>query len=185
VQIKFIEKTMSYTGKELARHYILEHFSLSEDALISFIGKADVKIEHMVDLIDVKNNAPIYSPSMLHFLGEFFNFTLFETIALQRILIVIINEICEHEYSIKLKRIGDDLFYKNNAKLSVSIATKSPVSTLIHVGINIETKGTPVKTVGLQELKIPPKEFSLKVLEHFSGEIESMKFAKCKVRPVN
>ena len=118
-------------------------------------------------------------------LGEFFNFTLFETIALQRILIVIINEICEHEYSIKLKRIGDDLFYKNNAKLSVSIATKSPVSTLIHVGINIETKGTPVKTVGLQELKIPPKEFSLKVLEHFSGEIESMKFAKCKVRPVN
>ena len=51
-----------------------------------------------------------------------------------------------HRMSGKLPtRKGDDLFL-GEGKLSVSIATASPVSTLIHLGVNEDASGAPVTT---------------------------------------
>ncbi|MGZ3782751.1 MAG: DUF366 family protein, partial [Pseudobdellovibrionaceae bacterium] len=50
--------------------------------------------------------------------------------------------------------------YKNNFYNSthlISIATKSPVSVMVHFAMNITNKGTPVKTLSLQDLKLEPK----------------------------
>ena len=69
-------------------------------------------------------------------------------------------------------------------KLSVSIVTASPVSQLLHTGINIDPEGAPVPAIGLQELGIDPYEWVPEVLESFATEWESMVWACAKVRPV-
>lgn len=69
-------------------------------------------------------------------------------------------------------------------KLSVSIATVSPVSALIHAGINVTTAGTPVRTAGLEMLGIDPAVYGRWVGENFARDYEKAWQACTKVRPV-
>jgi hypothetical protein len=86
------------------------------------------------------------------------------------------------QYEIPVNRLGDDL-YVNRGKLSVSIATSSVVSTLMHIGLNIETEGSPVKTSGLKELGITDlKSFAENVMLRYKRELEQIYEARCKVR---
>ncbi len=138
----------------------------------------------MVDQADVKAKAPIFSRSMLHFLGEFFDLDLEKTILRQRLLMAcMLDSLKEKAPEVQWVRLGDDLFV-GNKKASVSIATLSPVSTLIHAGINIVTTGTPVPTFGLNEAKIDPEELAKDVLRRFKHEIDEIGLARCKVRSV-
>ncbi len=138
----------------------------------------------MVDIEDVINNEPIYSKSMLSFISEQFGVNLPEGVFRQRLLICTIKELLE-EYGHKIKRSGDDLFYENK-KLTVSIATKSITSTLIHTGVNILSEGAPVKASGLKsELGIDNiKEFAIEVMKRYSEEIDDIILAGTKVRGV-
>ena len=85
-------------------------------------------------------------------------------------------------------RKGDDLYLTRTdgtpGKLSVSIATVSATSTLIHTGFNIETEGTPVPTVGLAELDIDVPAFASELLHRYTGEVQDIWLARCKVRAV-
>ena len=85
----------------------------------------------------------------------------------------------------KVKRNGDDLFV-NDKKLSVSIATKSLTSVLIHTGINILSEGAPIAVSGLEsDLGIKDiKEFALEVMKRYSDEIDDIILASTKVRGV-
>ena len=78
-----------------------------------------------------------------------------------------------------------DLFYERK-KLTVSIATKSINSILIHTGINIDSEGAPVKASGLtSELGITDiKELANEILEKYSQEISDIIMASTKVRGV-
>ncbi len=69
-------------------------------------------------------------------------------------------------------------------KFNISIATISPVSGLIHFGINISSKNTPVKTYSLNDLdpKINISEFSNKVMQKLSAEWTSSVAATQKVK---
>ena len=71
-------------------------------------------------------------------------------------------------------------------KLSVSIATKSTTSILIHTGLNIVSEGAPVKASGLtSELGITDiKEFALEIMKRYSEELEDINLASTKVRGV-
>ncbi|HZK42718.1 MAG TPA: DUF366 family protein [Syntrophomonadaceae bacterium] len=179
----FIDKNIDYLGIQLAPHWIYNNYNLLGDAAVSFIGEADVSIDHMVDLTDVQEQAFIYSPLMLHFILEHFDTNLTLAIFKQRMLMVCIKDELE-QYEVIPSRIGDDL-YINKRKLSVSIATRSVVSTLIHVGLNIETAGTPVPAIGLKELNIPDiKAFAENVLQRYKRELEQIKEARSKVRGV-
>lgn len=82
----FKEAEIPYDGTPLAPHWIYRKFNLLGDALVAFVGPAKVDLDHMVDLEDVKQNAPIYSPKMLHFLGEWFIDSLETGILLQHLL---------------------------------------------------------------------------------------------------
>jgi len=183
IKIQFIEKEIAYTGSELRSHFIYDQFDLLGDALVSFCGPCEVSLEHMVDLEDVKSNSPIYSEKMLHFLGEFYDLSLAATVFLQRLLMSLILEEFHKNGFYSIFRDGDDL-YEDDAKISVSIATLSPSSTLIHVGINISSKNTPVKTKSLSDFKIDPAGFSKKILGAFKKEFETSLQATCKVRAV-
>ena len=99
-------------------------------------------------------------------------------------------------------RSGDDLFWNDgqtDRKLSVSIVTASPVSRLLHAGINLDAAGAPVAAAGLFDLGIAPaflpgddaargmvavKDLATRILTAFAREAEEIEWACAKVRPV-
>ena len=181
---KLIDKEIKYIGSQLAPHWIYKNFKLQGDAIVAFIGECEVALTEMVDIEDVINNEPIYSKSMLSFITEQFNVNLVEGVFRQRLLICIIKELLE-ERGIFVVRNGDDLMI-DGRKLSVSIATKSTTSILIHTGLNILSEGAPVKASGLtSELGITDiKEFALEIMKRYSEELEDINLASTKVRGV-
>ena len=164
--------------------WIYKNFKIQGDAIVAFVGECEVKLTEMVDIEDVINNEPIYSKLMLSFITEQFGVELVEGVFRQRLLICIIKELLE-ERGVLVVRNGDDLMI-NGRKLSVSIATKSTTSILIHTGLNILSEGAPVKASGLtSELGIEDiREFALEVMKRYSEEIEDIKLASTKVRGV-
>lgn len=204
---KFIEEEKKYTGIELAPHWIYKNFKMQGDAIVAFQGECEVKLSEMVDIEDVINNEPIYSKNMLSFIIETFNIGLVEGVFRQRLLISIIKEAIEeyqsilnsaspappeshasslsgslcHNLPFTIYRKGDDLFI-NNKKLSVSIATKSLTSVLIHVGINIDPSGAPIDAIGLNYLNICDiKGFAQNIMLKYSQEIDDIILASTKV----
>jgi hypothetical protein len=193
IQIKHLEKKIEYNGTQLSPHWIYRNFDIQGDAIVSFIGPCKVNLTEMVDIADVKAEDSIYSPLMLNFIMEIFNENLTLMVHRQRLFIVAIKEELESRVSSKnnfgrIIRSGDDIYIVKpdnfKGKLSVSIATKSIVSTLMHTGINIKTEGTPVPTVGLEELGIEPVDFAKKIMKRFNDELTTIRDARCKVRGV-
>lgn len=186
MKTKFIENEIKYTGSELAPHWIYKNFHLQGDAVVAFIGECEVKLTEMVDIEDVINNEPIYSKSMLSFIVEHFNIGLIEGVTRQRLFICIIKEELEKHLSCKIIRSGDDLFI-NDKKLSVSIATKSPTSVLMHIGLNINSEGAPVKACGLQnDLNFSDiMDFAKNIMVKYSQEIDDIILASTKVNGRN
>lgn len=186
MQTLFIEKEIKYVGSQLAPHWIYKNFNLMGNAMVSFIGECEVDLSHMVDIEDVINDEPIYSKLMLSFIEENFNSSLVEMVYKQRLLVTITKELIEKKCpSVKIIRSGDDL-YINGKKLSVSIATKSITSSLIHFGLNINAEGAPVnaadlvKDAGISDIK----QFALEVMKVYADEVEDINKATCKVRGV-
>ena len=184
MKTKFIDEEIKYIGSQLVPHWIYKNFKIQGDAIVAFIGECEVKLTEMVDIEDVINDEPIYSKQMLSFISEQFNIGLVEGVLRQRLLITIIKELLE-EKGVFVVRNGDDLMI-NGRKLSVSIATKSTTSVLIHTGLNILSEGAPVKASGLfSELGIENiKEFAIDVMNRYSDELEDVILASTKVRGV-
>ena len=184
MKYELIEKEIKYEGWQLAPHWIYKNFKIQGDAIVGFIGECEVKLTEMVDIEDVINNEPIYSKNMLSFITEQFNVELVEGVFRQRLLICTIKEALERR-GIKVERSGDDLFV-DGKKLTVSIATRSLTSILIHTGINIDSTGAPVKACGLEnDLQITDiKEFANEIMKNYSEELEDIVLASTKVRGV-
>lgn len=184
MKTKLLEKEIKYEGFQLAPHWIYKSFKIQGDSTVAFIGECDVKLNEMVDIEDVINNEPIYSKLMLSFISEQFNIGLVEGVFRQRLLICIIKEALEKR-GVKLTRSGDDL-YVGNKKLTVSIATKSATSVLIHTGVNIISDGAPIAACGLKnDLNIDDiEQFAKEILENYANEIDDIVMASTKVRGV-
>ncbi len=184
MKTKFIEEEIKYIGSQLSPHWIYKNYKIQGDAIVAFCGECDVALTEMVDIEDVINNEPIYSKYMLSFITEQFGVALTEGVFRQRLLMCIIKELLE-ERGIFVVRKGDDIMI-NDRKLSVSIATKSVTSVLIHTGLNVFSEGAPVKASGLtSELGITDvKEFALEVMKRYAEEIDDIISAGTKVRGV-
>ena len=184
MKTKLIKEEIKYIGSQLAPHWIYKNFGLQGDAIVAFRGECEVKLTEMVDIEDVINNEPIYSKYMLSFISEQFGVNLVEGVFRQRLLMCIIKELLE-ERGVFVKRNGDDLIV-GGGKLSVSIATKSVTSILIHTGLNILSEGAPVKASGLtSELGITDiDEFAIQVMSRYAEEINDIQLASTKVRGV-
>ena len=184
MKTKFIDDEIKYIGSQLAPHWIYKNFNLQGDAIVAFTGECKVDLSEMVDIEDVINNEPIYSKYMLSFITEQFGVSLSEGVFRQRLLMCIIKELLE-ERGIFVIRNGDDLMI-DGKKLSVSIATKSITSVLIHTGLNIVSEDAPVKASGLtSELGITDiKAFAQEVMKKYSEELEDITLACTKVRGV-
>ncbi len=183
-----LDTPIPYDGRQLASHWIYRTFGLRGDALVAFAGPCQVDLAHMVDLEDVQAQAPIFSPHMLHIIAEFFQGDLHLTVYRQRLLIIIAGEMLASALDQPVHRRGDDLYLDRAdgtpGKRSVSIATTSPTSTLIHAGFNITTSGTPVPTVGLADLGIDVAPFARDLVQRYVDEVQDIWLARCKVRAV-
>ena len=184
MKTKLIEEEIKYIGSQLAPHWIYKNFGLQGDAIVAFKGECEVKLSEMVDIEDVINNEPIFSKYMLSFITEQFGVNLVEGVYRQRLLMCIIKELLEAKGFFVIRN-GDDLLI-NGAKLSVSIATKSVNSILIHTGLNILSEGAPVNASGLtSDLGIEDIDnFALEVMKRYSEEVDDIYLASTKVRGV-
>ena len=183
------DRHITYDGRQLAPHWLYRTFDLLGDAVVAFTGPCQVELGEMVDIADVKAQAPIYSPLMLHCIAEFFTTDLELAVYRQRLLVITAKELLEERTDHRLQRRGDDLYVTREdgtrGKLSVSIATASITSTLIHTGFNIETDGTPVPTAGLAEMGVEVSAFATDLLQRYNEEVQDIHLARCKVRAVS
>ena len=143
-------------------------------------------VVYSAQIEDVINNEPIYSKKMLSFIEENFNSSLEEMVYKQRLLVTITKELIEKiSPDTKIVRSGDDL-YINNKKLSVSIATKSITSSLIHFGLNINAQDAPINAADLvKDAKIQNiEQFAQEILKLYKEETLDISLAACKVRGV-
>lgn len=184
---QFINEIIAYDGSQLSSLWGFRNYGLLGDSIISFRGPCRVELAEMVDLEDVRRKAPIFSTDMLHFIVEHFDLDLEKTIVRQRLLMAIIKDTVQKKTGAGLDRRGDDLFW-DGKKLSVSIATLTPVSTMIHAGLNISSRDTPVPAAGLADLGLKRDEVPLlgsTVCSEYAREFAEIRMARCKVRGVN
>lgn len=184
----WLRRKTTYDGSQLRPHWILRSSGLCGDAIVGFRGPCALPASEFADLEDQLAGATIAGSDMLHFIVERFDdgdldrATLRQRLLAARALGVLVAQAPRHAAA--LRRDGDDLFF-GAGKLSISIASKSPVSTLIHFAINVSTAGTPVRTAGLLDLGVEVGRFARELLARTVAEESSIALARCKVRARN
>ncbi len=183
VQFRWIPEPVLYDGTPLESLWAYRHLRIEGDAIVAFTGPCDIPPDRIVDLEDRLDGSRIYGPKMLHFIVEHFELELETGVWRQRLLAAIVKDFLVERTDAPVFRQGDDLF-EGPKKLSVSIATLTPVSTKIHFGINIDTEGTPVPTKGLADYDVDPSAFAHDVMQAYVAECASIRAARCKVRGI-
>jgi uncharacterized protein len=189
MKTKFMNKKFPYDGSQLRPLYAYEQFKVMGHSIISWIGPCSVSLDKMIDLEDKIVESKITGDLMLHFIVEIFDCHLMTAVSLQRLLAAQILELLSSQLKgrFPLAREGDDIYWvspSKKLKLSISIASRSAVSSQIHFALNIVNTGTPVPTCSLGDFKIEPVAFAKKVMAHFSSEFESITAATQKVYPL-
>jgi hypothetical protein len=185
---EFLREKITYTGSELAPHWISARTGVFASSVVAFRGGCMVQTAELVDLEDQREGETIQAKEMLHFLGEWFENDLSLGIARQLLFIAGFAELLNQKITggQRVIRKGNDLYVEDSSagvvgKLSVSIVTASPVSTLFHFGVNIDPSGAPVSAIGLSALDIDPDVLGREALELWQREWAGMAKARCKV----
>lgn len=169
---------------ELYGHFALTNFGVAGDAVVAFVGPCDVRTENLVDLEDARAGASIVAARMLHFVVEHFGLPLAEAIWRQRLLAaIVLEEVRRRTPQARLRREGDDV-YAGDGKLTVSIATSSPTSAIIHFGVNVDGAGAPVEAADLKGLNVDAEELAAAVMSRYVDEVDRFVEALSKVRGV-
>lgn len=183
IKTLYINKPINYSGRELEPHWIYRNFDILGDAVIAFCGETNVPQSFMLDQTDIIDKAYIYSPLMLNFIIEHFDNDLNLALYRQRLFLIGIKDELQQLGITVVRRV--EALYANNRKLTVSVASSSNVSTLVHTGINIETAGAPVKAAGLAELGVNDiQSFAENVMLRYQVELEQIYDARCRVRGI-
>ncbi len=182
MRYRLIKDEQTYTGEQIRSNFSYTTYGIVGDSIIAFCGPCDVKLKEMIDIEDLKAGKAIYSEYMLHFIIEHYDIDS-EKIVLRQLLLTTIVKDAVNEIKGKnlVRRTNSDLF-EEDAKLSISVATVSPLSSLIHFGINITSTNTPVKTKGLKDYDIEPYEFANIIMDRYIKEIDKINISRCKVR---
>jgi len=181
---RYIDETIDYKGRELRPLWLYERLGLEGDAIAAFTGSCSVKGRDLVDIEDFKLGKTVAGERMLHFIAEIFGLGMPGIVFAQRLLcaaaVRVINRLACGEH---IERRGDDLWVAEG-KLSVSVATVSPVSGLIHMGLNITAAGVPVRAACLDDLGVDARDAADGILADFTAEVDGCRRAASKVRPV-
>ena len=179
----YIEKPIKYDGTQLHSLYAYLNHNILGNSILAWQGPCEVNFDHMVDGEDLKAEARIEGANMLHFIIEVFDQTLLAAVSLQRLFASIAKDELEKS-GIFLECEGDDLYFEKR-KLSISIASQSVRSVMIHFALNITNEGTPVPTAALSEWGIDSTTFAHRLLEKFCSEFQSIQEATWKVKSLS
>lgn len=179
---RWLSDPVTYDGSQLRAHWILDRTGLVGDAMVAFRGSCRVATAEIADLEDL-DGPGIAGADMVHFVWESFAHPdLLLAVHRQRLLsaqaVEILREIAP---AAPVRRDGDDLFVES-AKLSISIATVSPVSALIHFAVNATPGGAPVPVATLQQLGVDVQQFAEALLRCAAAEQGGIEIARAKVR---
>lgn len=176
------DEPIAYDGSQLRAHWLLARFGLVGDALVAFRGPCRVAAAEMADLADL-DGPGIAGHDLVHFLWEEFSAPdLLLMVHRQRLLAAQAHELlAELAPAQPLRRDGDDLWL-GGGKLSVSIATVTPVSALVHFAVNATPGGAPVPTASLRDLGVEPAVFAGRLLQRVAAEQQDIAMARAKVR---
>lgn len=185
LETKWITKKIKYDGSQMRSLYAYLDHEVLGDSVIAFRGACDIAFSEMLDGEDFLQKSTIKGSDMVHFIFEIFEQNLYSGVLLQRLFTSIVKDVVADlsNQKIILTRAGDDLYDKKR-KFSISIAAKSAQSVMIHFAVNVSDKGTPVPTIGLQEMKISPENFAKKCLQKVALEYQSILQATKKVKPI-
>lgn len=182
MKYKFDKKKFSYNGEQLKHLFAYENYRIAGDSIVAWIGPCDIPFEHMVDSEDKIEQSKIQGDEMLHFIIEAFHPDIYFSVTLQRLFTSIVeSQLRELKLKQSFERSGDDLYF-GKKKLSISIASISIFSSMVHFAMNVKNTGTPVETISFAELKIDAPSFAEKVMKAFVAEYESIVFATTKVK---
>lgn len=181
MNVLYLRETQTYDGSQLRSHWAYDLLASQGDAIVYFVGPAEVRTEGLVDLADRRQGDFIRAEEMLHFIVEHFGADLPSTVLRQRLLVCIAADVLRERTGKRVDRRGDDLFL-DDRKLSVSIATVSPVSGLIHVALNVSPEGAPVPAIGLRELGLDAVPQGEEIARRYAREIGQVTLACTKVR---
>ncbi len=186
---KFIQNEFPYDGTQLRSLFGYLDHGLLGDSVVSWVGACEIDFAHMVDGEDLLEKSEIRGGRMVHFILEKFHATLPEMVALQRLFAAIVKDVIVEKENghprFPIRRSGDDIYLvlpDGEGKLSISIATVSPLSGLVHFAVNVTNDGTPVRTASLEDLRFSAKEFAELVLSRFRDECRSIREATMKVK---
>jgi uncharacterized protein len=185
----WLEKQFPYDGTQLRSLYTYLEHKILGDSIVAWRGACDISFDHMVDGEDLNQKAVIRGGDMLHFIIEKFDMKLNGAVYLQRLFAAHAFDLVREELTkagkladtARLRRDGDDIYFEDR-KLSISIATVSPVSALVHFAMNVTNENTPVKTISLSDFSIDPTRFAKVLLERFTKEADSADEASMKVK---
>lgn len=210
MKTQFIDHEIKYDGSQLRSLYSYLNWGILGDSIISWVGPCDISFDKMIDGEDLLQKATICGNRMLHFIIEVFEKDLFSAVVIQRLMASQIKDLLvahlqsfpppETSQLIRFSqtvqpgqptplldqfvRNGDDLYF-DDSKLSISIASRSPVSVMIHFALNINNSGTPVKTCSLEDFGVlDAKSFAMRVMNKVSEEYDEIIKATQKVRPL-
>ena len=182
-----------YDGSQLSSHWIYRTCGIAGDACVAFRGPCDVAESEMADLADLLQGPGIRGDDMVHVVWECFgDRDLLAAVLRQRLLAALARDLVvamARRGAGAVRRDGDDLWLDGvrgaaPRKLSISVATVTPVSTVIHFAINVTARGVPppVKAAGLADLGIEPGRFGRALLKSVAAEMRSAVEATTLVR---
>lgn len=180
----FVSEEIKFTGEQLISHWAYTKFDLLGDSIVSFIGPCEVEEKYLVGVDHYKKKIQVRSEKMLHFILEHFDLDLEKVILKQKLLVAILKDKLNHRLKGDiLQRWGNDIF-DGDAKLTVSAATRTKVSTKIHLGVNISSKNTPVKTKGLEDYGLDPLDLAQVVMNQYRLDMRRVEERLAKTRSI-
>jgi len=180
----FVRDEILFTGEQLSSFWAYRNYDVLGDNIVAFIGPCQVDEKYIIGIDHFKKKTQIKSERMLHFLVEHFELDLEKAILRQKLLVDILKDKLNHRLKGDvLQRWGDDLF-DTDSKLTVSATLRTSVSTKIHLGINISSKNTPVKTKGLEDYGIDPNDVSQAVMDQYRLDMRLISQKLCKTRSI-
>lgn len=179
---RWIDEVIAYDGTQLRAHWILLRTGIVGDAIVGFRGPCAVERAEIADLEDL-DGPGIAGDDMIHFVWESFaQPDLLLAVHRQRLLAAQAGEVLrELAPTMAVRRDGDDLWV-GDGKLSISIATSSGTSALLHFAVNATPGGAPVRTATLRDLGVDGRAFGQRLLARCVAEQAGIAAARAKVR---
>ena len=174
------DRRIDYNGSQINSLWAYMLFEAQDDTIVCFRGKCSILLDHMIDMEDRIKAEKIISPDMIHFIIEHFDSTSLQLAYTRQRLFSCIAEEALKDLGFIVERHGDDLFYQGG-KLSISIASSSPVSMKIHFGINVVSG----EYMSLEKMGIADAEALMRQIgERYLHEFEDIERDVRKSKPL-